>query len=232
MAESDAWNMGWLALLWLGLLWLGYFALHSALASLRVKSWVAGRVPRWMPFYRLGFNAFAMFTLLPILWLMYRHPGPALWAWSGAWAWLANGLALAAVLGFVRSARYYDTAEFSGMRQWKARTRDVEDQESFRISPFHRHVRHPWYAFGLVILWTRDMNAALLVSAMLITAYLVVGAHLEEKKLIARFGDAYRRYMRRVPGLVPLPGKSLTAREADELVAAAGHAREDSPSGR
>jgi len=223
MSDSDAWSMSWLAMLW-----LGYFALHSALASLRVKSWIARRFPRWMPFYRLGFNALAALTLLPILWLLHRHPGPALWAWNGPWAWLANGLALAALVGFVRSARYYDTAEFSGLRQWKMRTRSTEDQESFRISPFHRHVRHPWYAFGLVILWTRDMSAALLVSALLMTAYLVVGAHLEEKKLIARYGDAYRRYRQRVPGLVPLPWKSISAREADELVALAGGNREES----
>lgn len=225
MPDSGAWKLVWLALLW-----LAYFVLHSALASLRAKSWVAGRFPRTMPFYRLGFNAFALLSLLPVLWLLYRHPGPALWAWSGPWAWLANGLALAAVLGFVRSARYYDTAEFSGMRQWRARTRDVEDQERFRISPFHRHVRHPWYAFGLVLLWTRDMNAALLVSALMITAYLAVGAHLEEKKLIARFGGAYRRYMQRVPGLIPLPGKSITAQEAEDLVALAeGNRKEPVP---
>lgn len=203
----------------LAAMWLAYFALHSALASMRVKSWFARRFPRVIPSYRLAYNAFAAAALLPILWLMYRHPGPALWAWNGPEAWLANALALAAVGGFVLSARYYDTAEFSGVRQLTTRTAGIEDQEGFRISPFHRHVRHPWYFFGLVVLWTRDMNAALLVSAVMITAYLFIGAHLEEKKLIARFGTAYRTYMRRVPGLVPLPGRSITAQEAEKLVA-------------
>lgn len=224
MNDPDGGRMALLAAFW-----LAYFVLHSALASLRAKAWVSRHHPRWVPLYRLGYNGFAALALLPILWLMYRHPGPTLWAWNGPWAWLANGLALAAVLGFVRSARYYDTAEFSGMRQWKTPPCRVEDQESFRISPFHRHVRHPWYFFGLVLLWTRDMSAALFVSALLMTAYLVVGAHLEEKKLIARFGDAYRHYMRRVPGLVPLPWKSITAQEADELVALAGGIRHESP---
>ena len=181
MDDSETGRLGLLAMLW-----LVYFVLHSALASLRAKSWVAGRFPRWMPAYRLGFNILATLALLPILWLMFRHPGPLLWAWTGAWFWFANGLALAALIGFVRSARYYDTGEFLGWRQWKTRTRRIDDQESFRISPFHRHVRHPWYALSLVLLWTRDMTPTLFLSAILMTAYLFIGAHLEEQKLIAR----------------------------------------------
>ena len=40
-------------------------------------------------------------------------------------------------------------------------------------------------------------------------------ARLEEKKLLVYHGDTYRRYMARVPGLIPLPWKSLTAAEAE-----------------
>lgn len=216
MSDSE---MGRLALL--ALLWLAYFVVHSALAALETKRRIAEWRPSWMPAYRLVFNLVSTATLLPVLWLVFRHPGPILWTWTGVWSWLANGLALAALIGFVRSARYYDTGEFLGLRQWTTRTRRIEDQESFRISPFHRHVRHPWYALGLVLLWTRDMNAALFVSAIMITAYLFVGARLEEKKLIARYGNAYRSYMERVPGLIPRPWKSISAQQAAELIAEA-----------
>lgn len=216
MTEPD-----WLNMAVLALSWLGYFALHSALASLRAKSWVAVHYPERMPLYRLGFNMFAALALLPILWLMARHPGPSLWAWQGIGAWLANGLALAAVFGFMKSLDYYDTQEFLGLRQWKSRTRRVEDQEGFHLSPFHRYVRHPWYFFGLVLIWTRDMNAAMLLSGAMITVYFIIGSRLEEMKLVIYHGEVYRRYMERVPGLIPLPWKSLTAKEAAELVTAA-----------
>ena len=63
--------------------WLIYFALHSVLASLRVKTWVAAHRPGLMPLYRLAFNAIASLGLLPILWLLYSHSGHLLWAWSG-----------------------------------------------------------------------------------------------------------------------------------------------------
>jgi len=50
-----------------------------------------------------------------------------------------------------------------------------------------------------------------------ITPYLMIGSRLEEKKLLVYHGDTYRRYMARVPGLIPLPWKTLTAEEAKEL---------------
>lgn len=53
------------------------------------------------------------------------------------------------------------------------------------------------------------MNAASLVSALAVTLYFIVGSRLEENKLVAIHGDAYRDYMGQVPGLLPLPWKRL-----------------------
>ncbi len=96
--------------------------------------------------------------------------------------------------------------------------RKIEDQEHFQLSAFHRFVRHPWYFFGLILIWTRDMSVMTLLSSILITFYFVVGSWLEEKKLLVYHGGTYRRYMARVPGLIPLPWKFLTAKEAEALL--------------
>lgn len=201
----------------IGLAWCAYFAIHSTLAGLSVKRWIAARRPGLVPAYRLLFNLQAAALALPPLWLTYRYAGPDVWAWRGAWAWLANGMAVAALAGFFWSARHYDTGEFIGLRQWRRRETAVEDQERLRLSPVHRFVRHPWYFFGLVILWTRNLNAAWLLTSLLATAYLVLGSRLEERKLIEYHGDAYRRYRERVPGLFPLPWRRLTQSEAAEI---------------
>lgn len=198
--------------------WLVYFALHSALASISVKTWMATRYPSLMPWYRIGFNTIAILGLLPILWLLYSHPGPVVWSWSGTSAYVADGLALAAVAGFLYTLRDYDGSEFLGVRQWLNQTRTVEDQECFHITSVHRFVRHPWYLFSLVILWTRDMSEAMLVSALIMTTYFVVGSKMEERKLIAYHGERYRRYMGKVAGLVPLPWKTISKAEALEIV--------------
>ncbi len=213
MTES-AWNN----VVLLAICWIGYFALHSALASLAAKRRVAAAWPQLMPYYRLAFNLLASLLILPILWLTYHDPWPTLWRWQGAAAWLSNGLALSALFGFWLSLRSYDMQEFLGLRQLQRNNRKVEDQEHFHLSPFHRYVRHPWYFFGLVLVWTRDMNEATLLSGVFITLYFAIGSRMEEKKLLVYHGDAYRRYMARIPGLIPLPWKSLSAMEAKALV--------------
>ena len=206
-------------LLLLSLAWLLYFGLHSLLASHASKDWVARRWPRLRPGYRLGYNLLALVLLAGPVGLFLLYEGPLLWRWSGGWAWLANGLALLALLGFLHSSRAYDSLDFLGLRQWReGRTRPG----AFQLSVWHRFVRHPWYSFGLVILWTRDMNAAGLVSALWITAYLVVGSRLEERKLLGELGEVYARYRARVPGLVPRPWRHLSREQARQLQEMAG----------
>ena len=38
---------------------------------------------------------------------------------------------------------------------------------------------------------------------LVLTAYFIIGSILEERRLLARFGDAYREYQQRVPMLIP-----------------------------
>ena len=220
MSETD-----WRHLAVLALSWLAYFVVHSLLASLWLKSWFAAHFPASLPVYRLAFNGLAVLTLLPILWLSFTAPGPALWAWRGPAAWLANGVALAACAGFVASLKHYDSRSFLGVRQWTSRQQRVGDEEDLALSPFHRHVRHPWYFFALLLIWSRDMSSATLFSAVLTTIYLIVGSWLEERKLLVYHGAIYRRYMKCVPGLLPWPWKSLSADEAERLVEAARAAK-------
>ena len=220
MSTFPAMLSGWFALL---SLWLAYFALHSLLAALTLKRWVAQRWPAFMPAYRLAFNAVAIILLLPILWLMAAQPWPSVWQWHGAGKWVANILTGLALAGLIWSLKYYDLQEFLGLKQWRRQVIIAEDQEHLFISPMHRFVRHPWYFFAMVLLWTRDMNVAQLLSTILATAYFAIGSRLEERKLLVYHGERYRRYQAQVPGLFPLPWKFLSTEETKQLSAPAKH---------
>ena len=191
--------------------------IHSLLASLMLKRWVESHYPGFLRWYRLTFNVTAVTLLLVPLWLLYSQTSELIVEWSGYWQWFAHAVALAAIAGFAWSVKFYDGAEFLGLKQIRENRHQVEDQESLHISPMHRYVRHPWYFLGLLLIWTRDMDAGFLLTASMATAYIIIGSRLEEKKLVQYHGAVYLQYASQVPRLIPLPWKYLSRQQAKAL---------------
>jgi methanethiol S-methyltransferase len=198
--------------LWLALAWVAYCALHSVLASLSVKRWVEQRRPHFSKQYRLMFNLLATVLLIPLLIATELVRDDWLWRWQGLWAWVSHSVTVLVMLGFLWSSRAYDMREFMGLSAAAA-----DAQPRFGLSPLHRFVRHPWYFLGLIWLWTRDMDSARLVAALIVSGYLWLGSRLEEAKLEQELGSVYRAYRHRVPGLLPRPWRYLRRTEFDEL---------------
>ena len=202
----------------LGAGFIAYFVMHSLLASLWLKRWVHHKWPKLMHAYRLTYNFLAVILLIPLLWFAQQNPGALIWQWSGFAAWIMKSLTIAAILGFVWSLKSYDNGVFLGLTQWRNRHTECSDPEHLHISTLHRFVRHPWYFFFLVIMWTQDLHATQLFTYGLFSIYLVVGSRLEERKLLAHYGEAYAEYRRQVPGLIPLPWRWLKKEEANRLI--------------
>jgi len=78
-------------------------------------------------------------------------------------------------------------------------------------TPFlYRWMRHPIYAGFIIAFWaTPVMSLGHLVFAIGTTGYILIGIWLEERDLVAQFGDRYRRYRQTVGMLFPkLAGQS------------------------
>jgi len=55
------------------------------------------------------------------------------------------------------------------------------------------------------------MTAGHLLFAIATSGYILIGIYLEERDLIALFGDQYRRYREQVSMLIPLPRRRTVA---------------------
>ncbi|MFK5985386.1 MAG: hypothetical protein QM479_08160 [Pseudomonadota bacterium] len=197
---------------------VAYFIVHSVFASLWFKQWFFIYCPNLRVNYRLFFNILSMVLLIPLILLLLIYPGEKLWQWLGWQAIFFNLLAIIAMIGFYLSLSDYDLNEFFGFDLSSFSLYSQPAKEQLHIGRFHLYIRHPWYFFLLVLIWTRDMTTYQLLTAALITAYLIVGSYLEERKLHVYFGKVYQQYQQRVPGLFPLPWKYLTRKEADKLL--------------
>lgn len=204
-----------MTLVWLALLWAGWCALHSLLIASPTLVWVRRCWPGSSRWYRLGYNALALATLLPLIHLTRALPGEPLFAWQGGFAMVLRlALLLIALALFSGGARRYDLATFLGWRQFREGQTPVllgEDRD-FAVSGVFALTRHPWYLGSLLLLWVvfPAYPPPLVLAVSILSLYLPLGAWLEERKILAAHGDQYRAYQRRVSML--LPWKWLLAR--------------------
>jgi len=182
---------------------LAYGLIHSLLASLRFKATLRGMfgsaVERW---YRLVYNLIAFLTLLPVLALSALLPDHPLYTLPAPWKYLAlAGQTLAVValgVGLIQTGVW----SFLGLSQ--ALGANSTEPTSMAVHGLYRWVRHPLYTAGLLFIWlTPSMSANLLTLYLVLSAYLLVGAVFEERKLVREFGSQYLRYQERTPMLIP-----------------------------
>lgn len=201
--------MSLLALLGLG--WAAWGAMHSLLISPAWMRLVSARLPRLCPWYRLGYNALAVLTILPLWYFKEVLAGETLLAWSGLLAVPRFVLLGAALWLFWAGARAYDLKVVGGLAQLRSGCTFAGSPyaEELRTSGILGRVRHPWYGGALLALWTRTgaFDAAELVTSLVLSLYVLIGARFEERKLVHVHGQAYRDYQRRTPMFFPWPGQ-------------------------
>ena len=194
-------------LLTLALYTIGWCTLHSLLICPPATRLFRAKLGPAYRFHRLAYNLVAVVTLLLLMFYERQVGGATLFSWAGTWR-LPWAFLLAAALGlFLAGGRHYDLLQFLGVRQAMRATarRGVTASGELDTQGILGLMRHPWYLGALLVIWLRDLNRSAIVVNALFSLYLVVGSILEERKLVAEFGDEYRRYQRRVPMLLPRP---------------------------
>ena len=183
---------------------LGLFAIqHSVMARPAFKRWWTRIVPQSVE--RTTYVLLASAALLLLYWQWRPIPGPVWTVENPFWVAVLHGVFWLGWAVLLISTYLINHFELFGLRQVFAALRKSELPEPvFRTPLFYKWVRHPIYVGFLLAFWaTPSMTWGHLLFAAGSTGYILLGIFLEERDLVAMFGDQYRRYRKQVGMLIP-----------------------------
>lgn len=198
-AESSAF-----AALAINLVLMSLFAVqHSVMARKSFKQWWTRFIPE--PVERSTYVLFASLTLLLLFWQWRPMPAVIWHIAEPEMAAVITGLSFVGWVIVFTSTYLINHFELFGLQQVANHLAGREMSPAvFRTPLFYNFVRHPIYLGFIIAFWAAPtMTVGHLLFAAVTTAYIFVGILLEERDLIAMFGDDYRRYRQRVSMLLP-----------------------------
>jgi methanethiol S-methyltransferase len=185
----------------LAIVWTAFCLLHSLLAAESVKQKIIPHLKKGGAQYRFLYTLFAAAGFIAIV--LYQFSVRSIRLFQPPLFIVVTGIATG-LCGVTIMAiciyRYF--LQLSGLKGLlKNDTTPVLLQNGL-----HGWVRHPLYMGTFIFIWSLFLlfpSLSLGISNIIITVYTIVGARLEEKKLIREFGEAYNAYRQKVPMFIP-----------------------------
>jgi protein-S-isoprenylcysteine O-methyltransferase Ste14 len=190
------------------LAWAAFAVFHSLTVSEGYERRVRGFIgdEAFDATHRLAFTACSAAAFALLLFYLHSIPDRPLYRLEGTARLLFHAIQIGGFAFLLWTP--WDLKEFLGFRQWerhrKGKTPQAQNERLF-TGKAYGIVRHPLYLGCSVILLfhpVQTRNSALSVAMVIL--YFYVGTFLEERRLVNKFGDAYRDYQKKVPRMLPL----------------------------
>ena len=182
---------------------LSFFIQHSIMIRQSFRSGLSKFIK---PQFHGAMYAIASGVFLLIVVVFWQKSDYLLVSPQGILRWLLRLVYFLAFAGFFWGIKALGTFDAFGITSIKRHLRGKKPPPTmpFVIRGPYRWVRHPLYFFCLLLIWSGpDLTVDRLLFNILWTAWIFVGAKLEERDLVADIGDAYREYQRSVPMIIP-----------------------------
>jgi protein-S-isoprenylcysteine O-methyltransferase Ste14 len=188
--------------LYLALYLVGFAALHSLLVSLLAKKMArkhfGSKVDPWYP---VLFSTVAIITIIPLVIMLIRSPGPVLYAVPPPWIWL---FFLVQLLMGIATLRAFLDAPHRFLIRAQLSTPESPDAFALGIKGIYCWVRDPFLLSGLILMWlTPIMTENLLLVYLIASIYLFLGSLHWESRLLLQFGKDYVAYQKEVARMIP-----------------------------
>jgi protein-S-isoprenylcysteine O-methyltransferase Ste14 len=179
-----------------------FFAQHSLMARKPFRLWLKSYPPS--PYYG-AFYAVASGIAVLVLIIFWQEATLTIFSLHGFMRLLFRGvfaLAIAGVAWTVLSLGFFVNFRVQPMVD-DLRGKETTSTLVTDRGPYRR-IRHPLYLASLLMIWSNpDLTLDRLLFNLIFTIWIVIAILLEERGLIATFGETYRIYQQEVPMLIP-----------------------------
>ncbi len=187
-------------------LWIAYCLLHSFLVSTSFTNQLTRLLKNYYAFYRIFFVSFSLALLIPLIRYTDQFDSNIIITYGPPWNIVRYILLLGSLSMFFWAFFFdYDSLSFFGIRQILnfGKEKKINPSEDLKRDGLLGVVRHPMYFALIIALWCTTFTMTGIMVNTILTAYVIMGTILEEKKLVLEFGDTYVKYQQEVPMLIP-----------------------------
>ncbi len=189
--------------LWLDtILCVTFFVQHSYM----IRTSFRKRFERYIPQQYYGaFYAVCSGVTLLLLLIFWQESAQIIVVLEEPFRWLLHFAFFLSIVGLVWGVRSLRSFDIIGRGRILAYVHKKKlPRMPFTIRGPYRYVRHPFYFFILVMIWSCPVvSLDRLLFNFFWSVWILVGTVLEERDLVTEFGQDYYEYQQKVPMLFP-----------------------------